>query len=137
MTSDTSIDCGKRLGKVSLKQFSEATQKYGLGSCVDAVPIQAGSFKQNVLLRTDKGEWIFRGCSHYAWQFPKECFFANLIGEETTAPVPLPYFVDKSSDIFGYDYALMPKMPGGQLSNQAWAGTLSALDKKKITRFAT
>ena len=120
------------MGKVSLKQFSEATQKHGLGRCVDAVPIQAGNFKQNVSLKTDREEWIFRGCSHYSWQFPKERFFANLIARETPAPVPLPYFVDDSLDTFDYDYALMPRMPGGQLSDQAWAKTLSAFEKEEI-----
>lgn len=126
------IDCGQRLGRVSLKQFSKATQKHGLGDCVNAVPVQAGTFKQNVALKTDRGEWIFRGCSHYSWQFPKERFFADLIARETIAPVPLPYFVDDSLDTFDYDYALMPRMPGVQLSDQAWAKTLSALEKKEI-----
>lgn len=112
MTSDPLIDCGQRLGKVSLSQFSKATQKHGLGSCVDAVPIRAGNFKQNVLLKTDQGEWIFRGCSHYTWQFPKERFFADLIARETTVPVPLPYFIEPNPGTFGYDYALMPRMPG-------------------------
>ncbi len=132
MTSNTLIDCGQRLGKLSLKQFSEATKKHGLGSCFDAAPIQAGNFKQNVLLKTDRGEWIFRGYSHYSWQFPKERLFADLIGRETTAPVPLPYLVDSSLNTFGYDYALMPRMPGGQLSDQTWVETLSTLDKKEI-----
>lgn len=112
MTSDPLIDYGQRLGKVSLSQFSKATQKHGLGSCVDAVPIRAGNFKQNVLLKTDQGEWIFRGCSHYTWQFPKERFFADLIARETTVPVPLPYFIEPNPGTFGYDYALMPRMPG-------------------------
>ena len=132
MNQNDVIDCGQRLGKLSLSQLSEATQKYGLGRCWNAVPIEAGNFKQNVSLVTDQGEWIFRGRSHYTWQFPKERFFAHLLGRETAAPVPLPYFVDESLEIFGYDYVLMPKMPGLQLSNQAQFNALSPLDKKSI-----
>lgn len=128
----TLTDCGQRLGKLSLGQFSEATQKYGLGRCISAVPLPGGIFRQNVLLTTDKSEWIFRGCSHYLWQFSKERFFADLLGRETVAPVPLPYFVDKSLETFKYDYVLMPKMPGLQLSNQAHFKTLSTSDQQKI-----
>ena len=132
MTPDSLIDCGQRLGKLSLKQFSEATQKYGLGRCISAAPLPGDIFRQNVSLTTEKGEWIFRGCSHYSWQFPKERFFATLLGRETVAPVPLPYFVDKSLETFKYDYVLMPKMPGLQLSDQAYFKTLATSDQQKI-----
>ena len=132
MMSNMFIDCGQRLGKLSLEQFSEATQKHGLGRCISAAPLSGGIFRQNVLLATDKGEWIFRGGSHYAWQFPKERFFAYLLAHETPAPVPLPYLVDKSLDTFSYDYVLMPKMPGVQLSDQAYFKTLAAFDQQEI-----
>ncbi|MEM6430834.1 MAG: aminoglycoside phosphotransferase family protein [Deinococcota bacterium] len=126
------IDCGPRLGKLSLHQFSRATCKHGLGTCLSATPIQAGLFKQNVLLETQHGEWIFRGCSHYSWQFPKERFFANFIAEQTNLPTPRPYLIDTSLEHFHYDFALMPKMPGIQLSDQSLLESLSDDDFKKI-----
>ena len=132
MNQSDVIDCGRRLGKLRLSQFSEVTRKYGLGRCRSAVPIEAGNFRQNVSLVTDAGEWIFRGRSHYTWQFPKERFFANLLGRETVAPVPLPYFVDESFQTFEYDYILMPKMPGLQLSDRARFAALSPLEQRSI-----
>ena len=132
MKQDAVIDCGERLGKLQLSQFSAATQKHGLGICTNAVPIEAGNFKQNVSLTTDKGRWIFRGRSHYSWQFPKERFFAELLGRKTSAPVPLPYIVDESLEPFAFDYALMPEMPGMQLSDRERFAALSSSDQNAI-----
>ena len=115
-----------------MQQFSSVSRQHGLGECSKATPIQAGLFKQNVLLKTENGEWIFRGDSHYTWQFPKERFFAHLIAKETGLPTPVPYLIDTSYKYFDYDFALMPKMPGMQLSDQALFESFSATDQKKI-----
>ncbi|MEM7735796.1 MAG: aminoglycoside phosphotransferase family protein [Deinococcota bacterium] len=75
---------------------------------------------------------MFRGRSHYSWQFPKERFFANFLAEQTNLPTPRPYLIDKSLEHFDYDFALMPKMPGIQLSDQLLLKSLSGDDLKKI-----
>jgi len=49
---------------------------------------------------------------HYPWQFPKERLIARLLHERTRAPVSWPYLLDPSDDIFGWSYALMPRLPG-------------------------
>ncbi len=74
MTSNILIDCGQRLGKLSLKQFSEATKKHGLGSCFDAAPIQAGNFKQNVLLKRTGESGYFEVTLTTLGNFPKNAF---------------------------------------------------------------
>ena len=117
---------------MQLSQFSAATQKHGLGFCLNAVPIDAGTFKQNVTLTTERGRWILRGRSHYSWQFSKERFLAELLGRETVAPVPLPYIVDESFDVFDFDYVLMPEMPGLKLSDRAAFDALSSSEQNTI-----
>lgn len=56
------------------------------------------------------GEFVLRGVLHYDWQLPAERFFARALHERTMAPVPWPYLVDPAEDIFGWSYALMPRM---------------------------
>jgi aminoglycoside phosphotransferase (APT) family kinase protein len=50
--------------------------------------------------------------SHYPWQFPKEQFGAALLHERTQVPVAHPYLLDTSTDIFGWNYLLMPRLQG-------------------------
>ena len=73
-----------------------------------------GLFGQNVFVTSTQGEWVLRGAPHYDWQLPSELFFARLLHERTRAPVPWPYIVDPTEDIFGWSYAVMPRMPGLQ-----------------------
>src|ERR671919_748082 len=77
-----------RLGAIDDDQFRLALQRLGLG------------------------EFVLRGAPHYDWQLPSERFFARLLHERTRAPVPWPYILDPDDDIFGWSYALMPRMPG-------------------------
>ncbi len=90
-----------------------------------------GNFVQNVFLTTDQGEFVFRGCPHYPWQFPKERFFAKALARETDVPVPWPYRLDPDASLFGWPYVIMPKMPGVQLSDDL--GTLSGKDRVAIS----
>jgi len=80
------------------------------------------------------GAYVLRGVPHYDWQFPAEHFFAQLLHERTLVPVTWPYLLDPTEDIFGWSYALMPRMPGMQLSDPAVAATLSPTDRLAIAQ---
>ena len=110
-------DYGHRLGRLTGAQLQAAVSRFDLGRLVDAAPIPGGLFGQNVHLTTDSGAWILRGCPHYDWQFPKERFFAREIASRSSIPAPWPYLIEPSREVFGWSYALMPCLPGLQLSN--------------------
>jgi aminoglycoside phosphotransferase (APT) family kinase protein len=121
-----------RLGRISPAQFQAALDRFGLGAFVRAAPIPLGNFGQNVFVTATSGEYVLRGAPHYAWQFPKERLIAHLLHERTGAPVPWPYLLDPSDDIFGWSYALMPRLPGLQLGDPAVYTARSAADRRRI-----
>lgn len=117
MIDDHSIDSGpreysRRLGALAPAQFQAALARFGLGDFVAAAPVTRGLFGQNVFVDSTRGRYVLRGVAHYGWQFPKERFGADLLRRRTPVPVPHPYLLDESSDIFGWPYLLMPRMPG-------------------------
>lgn len=124
----------KRLGSIEPVQFQAALDRFDLGAFVAATPIPFGLFGQNVFVTSTRGEWVLRGCPHYDWQFPTEQFFVQLIHEQTRVPVPYPYMVDPTTDIFGWSYVCMPRMPGIQLADEALVAQLSGDDQLGLAR---
>jgi aminoglycoside phosphotransferase (APT) family kinase protein len=115
----------ERLGKIGDAQFQAVAERLNLGRFIGAAPIASGLFGQNVFLTTSEGAFVLRGAPHWVkgpgnntwrpedrWQFTKERHFARLLHEHTKTPVPWPMLHDESSDIFGWPYLVMPRMPG-------------------------
>jgi aminoglycoside phosphotransferase (APT) family kinase protein len=100
------------LGVIIPSQFQAALARFDLGDFVDAEPTQAGWFKQTVFVTSTKGEYVLRGRPVVPWQFAKERFATTLLRERSRVPVAFPYLLDLSTDIFGWPYALMPRLPG-------------------------
>jgi hygromycin-B 7''-O-kinase len=124
----------RRLGSIDDGQFRSALERLGLGEFVRAEPGAGGLFGQNVFVASTTGEYVLRGAPHYDWQLPSERFFARLLHERTRAPVPWPYILDPDDDIFGWSYALMPRMPGLQLSDRAAAEGLTRDERFGMAR---
>jgi hypothetical protein len=101
---------------------------------VNAEPIPVGLFGQNVFLTSSKGEFVFRGVPHYPWQFPTEQFIVNKLYEQTCAPVPFPYLLEPTDDIFGWSFVIMPKMPGLQVQDKGVSSQLSFDDRLVTSR---
>jgi hygromycin-B 7''-O-kinase len=134
-----------RLGGISDEQFALAVSRLGLGEFVSATPTSAGLFGQNVFIATTAGEFVLRGAPHWVrgpddetwrpqdrWQFTKEAFFARLLHEQTGAPSPWPYLQDHASDIFGWPYAIMPRMPGACFDDRTIREALSPDDQRQV-----
>src|SRR5918994_7521290 len=102
----------RRLGSIDDGQCRSALERLGLGEFVRTKPVAGGLFGQNVFVESTTGEYVLRGAPHYDWQLPSERFFARLLHERTRTPVPWPYLLDPGEDIFGWSYALMPRMAG-------------------------
>jgi aminoglycoside phosphotransferase (APT) family kinase protein len=123
-----------RLGTLTRQQLQAALDRFDAGTLLDAEGIPFGLFGQNVFLRTDRGNYVLRCWSHYPWQFPKERFFARLLHERTAVPVPWPYLVETSTGIFGWDFALMPALPGVRLADPEVRAGFSSEDRRGIAR---
>jgi hygromycin-B 7''-O-kinase len=124
----------QRLGAIAPGQFQAALDRFQLGRFVRAEAIPFGLFGQNVFVSSSTGEYVLRGAPHLAWQFPVEQFFADRLHERTPVPVPWPYQIDSSQQIFGWSYALMPRLPGLQLADPQVYTSLSAEDRRGIAR---
>jgi aminoglycoside phosphotransferase (APT) family kinase protein len=120
-----------RLGVIRPEQLQAALTRFGLGELLDAEPAPGGLFGQIVLLTTSTGGYALRGNPH-AGQVQRERYVAELIHERTRVPAPWPYLVDESTDIFGWEYALMPRMPGVQLADGDVRGQLTPGDHLAI-----
>lgn len=128
------LEYSKRLGKISPEQFQAALDRFDLGGFVRAEPIPFGLFGRNVCLSSTKGEYVLRRDPHFLWQFPTECFFAEQLHKRTQVPVPWPYVIEQSMVIFGWSYAIMPRLTGLQLADPRVKYTLGEEDKRGIAR---
>lgn len=135
----------KRLGEISDHQFEAVAERWKLGRFLRAEPITSGLFGQNVFIITTQGEFVLRGAPHWIkgsgetewrrddrWQFTKEVFFARLLHERTKAPVPWPMLHDKSPDIFGWPFIVMPRMPGACFDERTIRKSLPAEDRHSV-----
>ena len=109
------FESSPRLGVITPRQLQDALDRFGLGRLVSAEPARTGNFGQNVFVSATTGDYVLRGRPHYPWQFPREQWFSRFLHERTALPIPWPYLHDPCTDIFGWSYALMPRLPGLQL----------------------
>lgn len=123
----------KRLGVITPEQLQAALDRFDLGELRDAAPAPGGLFGQIILLTTSTGDYAFRGHPHPG-QLRRERYVAELIHERTRAPIPWPYLVDERTDIFAWQYALMPRMPGEQLADGDVRKSLTPGDRTGIVR---
>ncbi|GHO43035.1 phosphotransferase family protein [Ktedonospora formicarum] len=124
----------QRLGKIADEQFQAALDHFHLGCFLHAEAIPFGNFGQNVFVTSTTGEYVLRGCPHIWWQFPTEQFFARQLYKRTSVPVPWPYLVETSPEIFGWSFVLMPRMSGLQLADPQVKAQLGTADKLGIAR---
>src|ERR1700730_7093772 len=122
----------KRLGPLRTEQFDAALARFDLGKFIRAELIPFGLFGQNVFVTSTAGEFVLRGSPHFEWQFPTERYFVDLLHEKTAVPVPSPYLIDESPEIFGWSYVLMPRMPGIQVDDPKVKGLLSRADRRQM-----
>jgi aminoglycoside phosphotransferase (APT) family kinase protein len=135
----------ERLGAISDLQFAAVAARLNLGRFVSAAPTTSGLFGQNVFLTTTAGEFVLRGAPHWVkgidereyrredrWQFTKEKFFADQLHAHTKAPVPWPMRYDETSDIFGWPYLVMPRMPGRCFNEREIVKTLAPDDRRGV-----
>jgi hygromycin-B 7''-O-kinase len=121
-----------RLGVLTPDQLQAALDRFGLGRLLAAEPCPGGLFGQNVFLTSSEGGFVLRGHPHYDWQFPQEAWFAKAIAERTSVPAPWPYLIETDTAVFGWSYAIMPRLRGLNVADPPVREKLSEDDKVGI-----
>lgn len=124
----------QHLGLISDEQFQAALDHFNLGRFIQAEPIPFGLFGQNVFVTSTEGDYVLRGRPHFWWQFPTEQFYTRFLHERTRVPAPWPYLIDTTTEIFGWSYALMPRLPGLQLADPQVRAQLTPVERRAIAR---
>jgi hygromycin-B 7''-O-kinase len=127
-------ELSKRLGPLSEEQIQRALNRFDLGTLTALAPVSCGLFGQNIFVSSSRGEYVFRGAPLAPWQFRTEQFFTRLLHERTSVPMPWPYLIDESSEFFEWGYAIMPRMPGLQVTDRDVKRTLTKSDRFAIVR---
>jgi aminoglycoside phosphotransferase (APT) family kinase protein len=123
-----------RLGSLSERQFQAALDRFQLGRLISAEPVRFGNMGQHVFLTSTQGNVVLRGAPLDAAQFACERWFMQQLHEYISVPVPWPYLRDRRRDIFGWDYILMPRLPGRSLADQQAKQGLPQEARQSIAR---
>lgn len=111
-----------------MSRLAQATRRCGAGELVSVEPVDGGAFGQNAFLTTSTGQYVLRGNPHTWWQFPTEQFYAGQL-RAVGVPTPNPYVIDSRTDLFGWPYAILPRMPGQVISDGTTAAIAAALGR--------
>lgn len=122
----------QRLGSLSEQQFQAALERFQLGQLISVEPVRLGNFGQNVFLTSTQGAFVLRGAPLDPVQFPCERWFMQKLHEQTQVPVPWPYLLDRSTDLFGWSYVIMPRLPGLSPVSQEVKQRLAESERQRI-----
>lgn len=123
-----------RLGTITAPQLQAALDRFGLGTVIEVMPVPFSNWGQNLFLTSTQGNFVLRGAPLAPDQFPLERYFIRRLAEETAVPVPWPYAIDPTETIFGWSYALMPRLAGLQIGDPTVRSALSSRDRSGIAR---
>lgn len=102
----------ERLGVIEPEQLHAVAELFDLGTVREAEPAPGGLFGQNLFLTTSRDRYVLRGNPHGHVQLTKERRAARFITERSTLPAPWPYEICEDDSIFGWTFAVMPRLDG-------------------------
>lgn len=122
----------ERLGVIDGAQLQAVADRFELGRVTAAEPAAEGLFGQIVLITTTEGEYAMRGSPHGHGHLTKERHVARLIHDRSSLAAPWPYQICADTELFGWTYAVMPRLPGSN-GWELW----NAPDQQRIAIAAT
>jgi hygromycin-B 7''-O-kinase len=102
----------ERLGVIEPDQLEAVAERFGLGRPMHAEPATSEPLGQNVFLDTTAGSFVLRGNPYGYVQLTKERHVARFLHDRSSLAVPWPYEVCDDPSLFGWTYAVMPRLPG-------------------------
>ncbi|BFH61860.1 phosphotransferase family protein [Paenibacillus azoreducens] len=121
-----------KLGTITDKQLQLVLDRFHLGELITSEKTANGVGNQTLFISSTAGEYVLKGNPLFAGQFIEEKFYVDNLLEITNLPVPSPYLVDESKDIFGWSYAIMPRLQGRHLNESGFAAALGRKDQEQI-----
>ena len=103
--------------EVTDEQLQVMLDRLNQGKLISWDKPTSGVMGHTIFVSSTGGEFVFKGNPLYEGQLLEEKFFVDNLHQRTTVPVPSPYIVDKSDDIFGWSYSLMPRLSGVHINN--------------------
>ena len=89
-----------------------ALKQHGLGELLSFAPILRGNWRQNTVVETTTGRYVFRSRPLFEHQFQTEAQAVDFLAASGVVAVPAPYIVDTSRSVFPWEYAVMPLLGG-------------------------
>ncbi|MDR9855382.1 phosphotransferase [Paenibacillus sp. VCA1] len=120
------------LGSIAAGQIQSMLDRFHLGELISSERTAEGVMKQTMFIASTAGEYVLKGNPVYEGQWVEEKFFVEGLHEISGVPVPIPYIIDEQNDIFGWSYALMPRLPGMHFNNPEIQTALSDADQMRI-----
>ncbi|PYI53740.1 phosphotransferase family protein [Paenibacillus flagellatus] len=121
-----------KLGDITGEQIRRALARLGLGEPISYRRTPDGVAGQTLFVSASSGEYVLKGNPLYEGQFVEERFFANELSKRTNVPVPVPYRIDETDDIFGWSYAVMPRLPGRHINESSFRAERNREDEARI-----
>lgn len=121
-----------KLGVITDKQVQQMLDRFNLGKLISFTKTSKGVGNQTMFVNSSSGEYVLKGNPLYESQFIEEKFYIDHLHEITKLPVPFPYRLDEQDDIFGWNYAVMPRLPGRHFNDPDFQVKLNVDDKKRI-----
>ncbi|GAF13323.1 hypothetical protein JCM19046_1460 [Bacillus sp. JCM 19046] len=112
------IFASNKLGTVHPNQVQSMLDYHDYGRLVAFEKTRNGAMRQTLFIRSSQGEYVLKGNPLYPGQLQEEQYFINRLQQQTTVPLPTPYHINKNHSLFGWSYALMPRLTGNHLNDE-------------------
>ncbi|WP_342428393.1 aminoglycoside phosphotransferase family protein [Paenibacillus sp. FSL L8-0158] len=121
-----------RLGEVTIDQVQRMLNRFDLGRLLSYEKTAEGVLGQTLYVSSTAGQFVLKGNPLFPGQWVEEKFMVEQIQARTRIPVPTPYLVDHTEDIFGWSYAVMPRLYGHHIHTPELQAKLTSLDKQQM-----
>ncbi|WP_438350093.1 aminoglycoside phosphotransferase family protein [Paenibacillus sp. FA6] len=122
-----------KLGDITNQQLQFMLDRFNLGKFISSDRTAYGVMQQTMFVSSTKGDFVLKGNPLFDAQFIEEKYFVDQLHQHTKLNVPSPYLIDKSDDIFGWRYSLMPRLPGSHINASDIQAQLTTMtDKERI-----
>jgi len=121
-----------KLGAITNRQLQLMLDRFSLGTLISSEKTAFGVMGQTMNVSSSTGDYILKGNPLFPGQFLEEKFFVDYLHQHTTLKVPSPYLIDEAEDIFGWNYSIMPRLPGTHMNTPDIQLILTTEDKEQL-----
>ncbi|MBK3496368.1 aminoglycoside phosphotransferase family protein [Viridibacillus sp. YIM B01967] len=126
------IFASNKLGDITNEQLQQMLDQFDFGKLISAERTANGAMGQTMFVHSSKGEYVLKGNPLFPGQFEEEQYFVHNITNRSNVSVPTPYNIEQSKALFGWSYAIMPRLKGKHLNDQVIVENLTKEDRLQI-----